>query len=257
MPKLFFIMVLAFLFGCHPVKISKIRNQNNHSLVINKDFKITSLEPIFLNYGFYRANFYQSGFRINYRNLVIYIDPVMLEKPIKADYIFITHPHNDHFSINDIDKIYKENTLIIGPNELEKKLKNYRFQSIKPNKKIDLGKFTCETVPAYNIKKHKIGLAMHPHKKKYLGYVLTFNDIKIYHAGDTDYIPEKNELKHITVALVPIGQWKTAMNPSQAAKAVNSFKPTYVIPMHYKLNNGAEKEFKDSLNPSIKIELLQ
>lgn len=248
---------MAFLFGCHPVKISKIRNQNNHSLVINKDFKITSLEPIFLNYGFNRANFYQSGFRINYRNLVIYIDPVMLEKPIKADYIFITHPHNDHFSINNIDEIYKENTLIIGPTELEKKLKDYRFQSIKPNKKIDLGKFTCETVPAYNIKKYKIGLAMHPLKKNYLRYVLTFNDIKIYHAGDTDYTPAMDELKHITVALIPIGPWKIATNPAQAAKAVNSFKPTYVIPMHYKLYNGAEKEFKDSSNPSIKIELLQ
>jgi L-ascorbate metabolism protein UlaG (beta-lactamase superfamily) len=250
-------MVLVFIFACNPISISKKRNQNNHTLVINKEFKITSLQPIYLNYGVYRANFYQSGFRINYRDLVIYIDPVMLEKPTKADYIFITHPHVDHFSIKDIDKIYKENTLIIGPTELEKKIKDYRFQSIKPNKKIDLGKFICETIPAYNIKKHKMGLALHPRKKNYLGYVLTFNDIKIYHAGDTDYILDMNLLKHVTVALIPIGEWKTAMTPYQAARAVNSFKPTYVIPMHYKLNNGAEKKFKDSLNPLIKIELLQ
>lgn len=256
-PKLFLITVLAFLFGCHPVSVSKTRNQNNHTLTINKEFSITSLEPVLLNYGFYRAHFFQSGFRINYKKIVIYIDPVMVEKPVKADYIFITHPHVDHFSINDINKIYKENTLIVGPTDLEKKLKNYRFQSIKPNKKIDFGTFICETIPAYNYKHKTLDIALHKQKKNYLGYVLTFQDIKVYHAGDTDYIPDMDKLKHITIALIPIGEKRTAMNPHQAAKATNSFKPTYVIPMHYKLNNGAEQQFKDSLNPSIKVKLLQ
>ncbi len=252
------VMVLAFFFicACHPVSISKKRNNNNHTFALNNEFKITSLEPVFLNYGVYRADFFSSGFRIDYKDIVIYIDPVMVDNPIKADYIFITHPHNDHFSLKDIDKIYTEKTLIIGPTALDKTLKDYRFQSITPNKKIDLGKFICETIPAYNIKQHKIGVAMHPRKKNYLGYVLTFNDIKVYHAGDTDYIPEMNQLKHVTVALIPIGEWKTAMNPYQAARAVNSFKPTFVVPMHYKLDNGSEQKFKDSLNPSITVKLL-
>ncbi|HIP37663.1 MAG TPA: hypothetical protein EYG85_12500 [Crocinitomix sp.] len=245
-----------FVLSCHPVTVSKYRTDNSHSLVISKDFKITSLQAVFLNYGFYRAHSFQSGFRINYKDIIIYIDPVAIDLPIKADYIFITHPHVDHFSLNDIDKIYKESTVIIGPQQLEKKLKNYRFQSISPNKKIDFRKFTCQTIPAYNYKHKFFDIALHKEKKNYLGYVLTFDDIKIYHAGDTDDIEEIKQLKHITVALIPIGEKRTAMNPIQAAKIVNQIKPKFVVPIHYKLNKGSEQLFKDCLNSEITVKLL-
>jgi L-ascorbate metabolism protein UlaG (beta-lactamase superfamily) len=248
---------LLIVLGCKPISVSKLRNNQNHSLILNKDFKITTLEPVHLNYfGVYQTEFFQSGFRINYKKTVIYIDPIEVTDSIKADYILITHPHKDHFSITDIKTLCQPNTLIIGPKQLEKKLKDYKFQPILPRKKMDLGNFTIETLPAYNIKEHKIGMAWHSVKKNYLGYILTFDDIKIYHAGDTDFIPEMAELKHITIAMVPIGEKFTAMHPKEAAEALNVIQPRFVIPMHYELNKNRVDSLKINLSSLIKIETL-
>lgn len=60
-------------------------------------------------------------------NKVIYFDPIKVEEKHDADYIFITHPHWDHFSKEDILKIKKENTKIIGPFGIEKELKEIYF----------------------------------------------------------------------------------------------------------------------------------
>lgn len=68
-----------------------------------------------------------------------------------------------------------------------------------------------------------------------VGYVITCDKIRIYHAGDTDFIPEMNKLKDITFALVPLGEGNTAMNPETAARAVNVIQPEFAGPMHYEL----------------------
>ena len=64
-------------------------------------------------------------------------------------------------------------------------------------------------VQAYNISKpyHPKGLG--------IGFVVESRGKRIYHAGDTDFIPEMNELKNIDVALLPIGGTYT-MNVDEA-----------------------------------------
>lgn len=70
-----------------------------------------------------------SSIKIN-EGKVIYIDPFKIDKDYNdADIIFITHDHYDHYSEEDIDKIKKENTIIIIPKKmLDKALKKRIFR---------------------------------------------------------------------------------------------------------------------------------
>ncbi len=58
--------------------------------------------------------------------------------------------------------------------------------------------------------------------------------VKIYHAGDTDNIPEMAELADlgIDVALLPVSG-VYVMTPEEAAEAVKMIKPRMAVPMHY------------------------
>lgn len=52
-------------------------------------------------------------------NKIIYFDPFMIdEESHDADIVFITHDHYDHFSIDDIKKIEKEDTVFVIPDNM-------------------------------------------------------------------------------------------------------------------------------------------
>ena len=56
-----------------------------------------------------------SSFRIRSKDMVIYIDPYEIETDEKADVVLITHPHFDHCSAEDINRIKKPETLVLSP----------------------------------------------------------------------------------------------------------------------------------------------
>ena len=64
------------------------------------------------------------------------------------------------------------------------------------------------------------------------------NDILIYHAGDTDFIPEMQKLTGHKqpdkqfIALLPIGG-RFTMGVEEAVEAAKLIKPALAIPMHY------------------------
>lgn len=70
---------------------------------------------------------------------------------------------------------------------------------------------------------HKRGLGV--------GYIVEINGVRIYHAGDTDRIPEMKEIK-VDIVLLPIGGTYT-MNVKDAVEAAKDIKAKYYIPMHY------------------------
>ena len=77
-----------------------------------------------------------SGFII-FGEKKIYIDPYQLEQGVlpKADIILITHSHEDHFSLKDIEDIAGNNTVIVGPKEIEgktRKLTIKKFELMLP-----------------------------------------------------------------------------------------------------------------------------
>jgi L-ascorbate metabolism protein UlaG (beta-lactamase superfamily) len=169
----------------------------------------------------------QSAFRIEDDSIQIYIDPFKLPANLpKADIIFITHAHFDHFSVDDITGIKKDGTIIVGTKDITSKIDKGAV-TVVPEQNYTVGKLKVTTVPAYNLDKK-----FHPKGNNWVGYIITLsNGQKIYHAGDTDFTPEMQKI--ITdIALLPCGGIYT-MTARQAAEAANTFKPKVLIPMHW------------------------
>jgi len=177
-----------------------------------------------------------SCFRLEGSGKVIYIDPFRIENNGKADIIIITHQHFDHCSPPDIQKLIKPGTLIIIPPECQSKLAGMEteFRLVEPGDNMEIDGIRLSIVPAYNTNKFiRPMIPFHPKEDGKIGVVIEIDGKRIYHAGDTDAIPEMNELKDIDVAMVPVGGTYT-MDADEAADAVNNMiRPKAVIPMHY------------------------
>lgn len=155
----------------------------------------------------------------------IYIDPWKIKEDEKADLILITHSHYDHLSSEDVEKLCAEETSIVVPYDSVGKLRG-DVKGIAPGESITLNKTGIQAVPAYNVKK-----SYHPKENRWVGYLVEMEGISVYHAGDTDFIPEMERINPY-VALLPIGGTYT-MGVDDALKAVESLNPHIVIPMHY------------------------
>jgi L-ascorbate metabolism protein UlaG (beta-lactamase superfamily) len=163
-------------------------------------------------------------FKINGNGLIIYIDPYNLKEPDQADLILITHDHYDHCSINDIEKIRTDNTIIIASIGCSI---SGDVRHMNPGDKIVVKGIEIEAVSAYNI-----GKPFHPKEKRNLGYIITIEGKRIYHAGDTDLISEMNSIT-CDIALLPVSG-TYVMTAQEAAKAADMIRPSLVaIPMHY------------------------
>ncbi len=195
----------------------------------------------------------QSGFELK-NEKTIFIDPFQIETEDKADVILITHSHYDHCSINDIKKIAKPDTIIITIADCQSKLAPIAdsiktITLIKPGDKLKISALDLEVVPAYNI-----GKMFHPKEQEWVGFVVTLNNLRIYHAGDTDLIPEMDNIK-ADVALLPIGGTYT-MNVEEAVKACSKINPRIAVPMHYGSVVGNKEDaerFKDLCSAEVKI----
>ena len=249
------LVIVLFLQGC--IKITIIRSDKRdsipQSIQLPNNINLTSLGTVDIN----KVDFFPSGFRIETQGNVIYIDPLVIEDTKPADYIFITHAHPDHLSLPDIEKIVHEETLIICPKKAAKKLSGYKIKEIKPGDVLNLGDIKCESVEAYNIKSKFLWIKAHPKSSRNVGYILTINGVRIYHAGDTDFIPEMKVIKDITAAMIPIGGDKLTMNTEQAAMVINMIKPKTVIPMHYELGKNQVEKFKKLVDKSIQVIIMQ
>lgn len=199
----------------------------------------------------------QSSIRIQ-GDRVIYFDPFQItEEKHDADVIFITHDHHDHFDPSSIEKILKDDTMMVIPRSCfqswsDSGLIVTQVVQMDPEEKLDLGGLLIETVPAYNHIK-----PFHPKKKRWLGYLVTIEDRKIYVAGDTDVTDESLQVR-CDIAFVPVGG-KYTMNAQKAAELVNEIGPEIAVPTHYGSIVGKEtdgRDFKRDIRDGIRVPLL-
>lgn len=167
--------------------------------------------------------------------VTIYIDPWKLPpNSPKADIILVTHEHYDHCSPEDVAKIQKADTVIVTIPAAARKLKG-EVKAVKPWDKITVKGVEVEAVPAYNIDK-----PFHPKEAGHVGFIVNLGGKRIYHAGDTDFIPEMKGLK-VDIALLPVSG-TYVMTADEAAMAADAIKPEVAIPMHYGEIVGSEKD---------------
>lgn len=187
-----------------------------------------------------------SSIKIN-KEKVIYIDPFKIDKNYNdADIIFITHDHYDHYSEDDIDKVKKNDTVIVAPEELLTKLLRKGFRqdyiiTVTPDEQDMVEGIKFETVPAYNTDKQ-----FHPKENEWVGYIIELNGYRYYIAGDTD-ITEENKKVKCDVAFVPVGGTYT-MDFKEAAFLINEIKPKIAVPIHYGSVVGTKQDAEDFKN---------
>ena len=140
----------------------------------------------------------QSGFIINTTNKTITIDPYQAKGCALSDIILITHPHWDHLSLEDIDRFRKPSTVIITEAQSARKLSG-DVQILKPGEEITINDIKISAVCAYNIDNDN----PHPKNNNWLGFILDFEGVRIYHSGDTDLIPEMDTLD-VDIAILPV-----------------------------------------------------
>jgi L-ascorbate metabolism protein UlaG (beta-lactamase superfamily) len=124
---------------------------------------------------------------------------------------------------------------------------------MSPGDKKEIYSVEVEAVEAYNYKRFRSpDVPFHP-KGTQIGFIVSAEGQRIYHAGDTDFIPEMREMRDIDVALLPI-MGRATMDLDEAVEAAIALHPKLAIPMHRR--GASAEEFKDKVEAKSTVKVL-
>jgi len=182
----------------------------------------------------------------------IYIDPWQIACGPPADVVLITHDHSDHCSPEDVTKVSGPGTVIVTIAAAAKKLKG-DVRVVKPGDSLTVNGVPIEVLPAYNVNKQ-----FHPKSAGHVGFIVTIDKQRIYHAGDTDVISEMDSIQ-ADIALLPVSG-KYVMTAKEAVQAAEIIQPKVAIPMHYGAGvAGTIKDaqlFQEALKGKVEVDIL-
>ncbi len=167
---------------------------------------------------------------------VIYIDPEysVYDYSEPADFILVTHGHDDHKPCNKV--IPADECITITHKEalIDGVYQTFDYDGIK-----------IESVAAAN-SNHDI--------KFCVGYVVTVDGVSIYHAGDTSMIEQMKDLtaRNLDYAMYPIDGLYN-MDAKEATDVANLVAAKHNLPIHEFNNSGQHKE--DNFNPQGRLVL--
>lgn len=246
------------------ITVSHKKPKEPQVLEINQDISVAATGAVIMNIPFIIRNmeFFPFSFKLELGGKLLYIDPVGTEEKNNADVILITHDHMDHFSLKDIISLSTTNTTIICPKSVFKKISKKRHKLstgvklvlVRPMESQSVGDISITTIPCYNMKKGLI--TAHPKSAENVGYVIRYGDVRLFHSGDSDVVPEMKTLENITVAMVPIDGDGLTMSTESAVEFVNRLKPQFVIPAHYRLGTDELQKFTASVDESINVKIM-
>ena len=191
----------------------------------------------------------------------VVVDPFKAKGSYKADVLLVSHEHSDHFSPDDIERFSSPSSVFIAPRQCEAPLRPFaqRKHIVEPWQNVEAGGVRVEAVPAYNLNKFREpGKMFHPKEDKKVGYVITMDGVRFYHAGDADGIEEMKSLD-VDVAFLPVSG-TYVMTAEEAAEAAESMNAKVVVPMHIGkiIGTMADAErFRKLVGKSRDVEVLQ
>ncbi len=190
---------------------------------------------------------------LEWKNITVYVDPVGGLDAFKGqkspDLILITDIHGDHFNLETLEALGTDKAKIIAPQAVADKLPKVftpQIDVLNNGESKERYGITVEAVPMYNLREE--ALKFHE-KGRGNGYILNFDNQRVYFSGDTEDIPEMRSLKNIDKAFICMNLPYT-MTPESAADAVLEFKPKEVYPYHYrgKPDVSDVSKFKELVN---------
>ena len=215
------VAALCLAFLCAGFAHAQQRQTDTFKTKSGKDVKFTCIK--------------HGTFQIEYDERYFYIDPVTMLKPQtdyttmpRANYIFITHEHPDHFDRMALTQLVSSNTIVYTNPNVNQLFRNARVMQNGDSVTIT-NDVTLKAVPAYNYSEGHT--QFHP-KGRDNGYILTLDGLRIYIAGDTEDIPEMADIHDIDIAFLPCNQPYT-MTVEQLVKAAKTIKPKVLFPYHY------------------------
>jgi len=174
--------------------------------------------------------FRQSAFRWSDGERTIYIDPWGTgDDAPPADLILITHAHFDHFQPDEIARLRRDGRApVVAPRDVAAELTG-AVTAVAPGEQHQVAGVSFATLPAYNTREE--ALDFHPKANGWVGYVVDLGDAVWYHAGDTDHLPELDDVRS-DLAFLPIGGHYT-MDAEAAAGLAKAIRPQVAVPMHF------------------------
>ena len=172
-----------------------------------------------------------SSLMLSFNGKIIHVDPISkyvdYDALPKADITLLTHEHGDHLDQVALQKIEKAGTILVT-NQACRDILGKGTVMRNGDKSEPTDYLKLEAVPAYNYTEGRT--QFHPRHRDN-GFVLTFDNLRVYIAGDTEDVPEMKNLKEIDIAFLPVNQPYT-MTIDQAVNATNMFSPRILYPYH-------------------------